>query len=154
GERAVALLTDAIANGYTNYRHIQTNPDLDPVRENPGFEALLRGGQVERRYTAVWHPVAGWTSQEAHGLEPAAHLARCREWVAQGYRPASFSVAAFPTAANAGGEPLLVAASVWHQSVVPDEQKEKLAKRQANAAVALLKMERPERVWPLLKQTP
>jgi len=35
-----------------------------------------------------------------------------------------------------------------------DEKREKLAKRQANAAVALLKMNQPEKVWPLLKRTP
>jgi serine/threonine protein kinase len=35
-----------------------------------------------------------------------------------------------------------------------DEKRDKLAKRQANAAVALLKMNRPEHVWPLLKRTP
>ena len=34
-----------------------------------------------------------------------------------------------------------------------DEKREKLAKRQANAAVALLKMNQPEKVWPLLKRT-
>ena len=34
------------------------------------------------------------------------------------------------------------------------DEKEKLAKRQANAAVALLKMDRPEKVWPLLKHSP
>ncbi len=32
--------------------------------------------------------------------------------------------------------------------------KEKLAKRQANAAVAMLKMNQPEKVWPLLKHSP
>jgi serine/threonine protein kinase/formylglycine-generating enzyme required for sulfatase activity len=36
----------------------------------------------------------------------------------------------------------------------PDDLKERLAKRQANAAVALLKMDWPEKVWPLLKHTP
>ena len=35
-----------------------------------------------------------------------------------------------------------------------DEAKEKLAKRQANAAVALLKMNQPDKVWPLLKHSP
>jgi serine/threonine protein kinase/formylglycine-generating enzyme required for sulfatase activity len=33
------------------------------------------------------------------------------------------------------------------------EQKEKLAKRQANAAVALLNVHRPDRIWPLLKHS-
>jgi serine/threonine protein kinase/formylglycine-generating enzyme required for sulfatase activity len=35
-----------------------------------------------------------------------------------------------------------------------DDLKEGFARRQANAAVALLKMGRPEKVWPLLKHTP
>jgi hypothetical protein len=35
-----------------------------------------------------------------------------------------------------------------------DERREKLAKRQANAAVALLRMNRPKKVWPLLKHSP
>src|SRR5207302_6441631 len=35
-----------------------------------------------------------------------------------------------------------------------DEKREKLAKRQVNAAVALLRMNQPAKVWPLLKHTP
>jgi formylglycine-generating enzyme required for sulfatase activity len=35
-----------------------------------------------------------------------------------------------------------------------DECREKLAKQQVNAAVALLRMNRPEKVWPLLKHSP
>jgi formylglycine-generating enzyme required for sulfatase activity len=35
-----------------------------------------------------------------------------------------------------------------------EDEKESLAKRQANAAVALLKMGKPEQVWPMLKHTP
>ncbi len=35
-----------------------------------------------------------------------------------------------------------------------DEKREKLAKRQANAAVALLRMNQPEKVWPLLRHSP
>jgi serine/threonine protein kinase/formylglycine-generating enzyme required for sulfatase activity len=35
-----------------------------------------------------------------------------------------------------------------------DEKREKLAKRKANAAVALLKMNQPAKVWPLLKHSP
>jgi eukaryotic-like serine/threonine-protein kinase len=35
-----------------------------------------------------------------------------------------------------------------------DDSREKLAKRQANAAVALLKMNQPGKVWPLLKHRP
>jgi formylglycine-generating enzyme required for sulfatase activity len=35
-----------------------------------------------------------------------------------------------------------------------DQTREKLAKRQANAAVALLRLGRPEKVWPLLRRNP
>ena len=35
-----------------------------------------------------------------------------------------------------------------------DDKRETLAKRQANAAVALLRMSQPEKVWPLLKHSP
>jgi serine/threonine protein kinase/formylglycine-generating enzyme required for sulfatase activity len=35
-----------------------------------------------------------------------------------------------------------------------DERREKLAKRQANAAVALLRMNQPQKIWPLLKHSP
>ena len=35
-----------------------------------------------------------------------------------------------------------------------EEAKEALAKRQANAAVALLKMNHAAKVWPLLKHSP
>jgi formylglycine-generating enzyme required for sulfatase activity len=37
---------------------------------------------------------------------------------------------------------------------IHEEVKEKLAKRQANAAVALLRMHKPAKVWPLLKHSP
>jgi formylglycine-generating enzyme required for sulfatase activity len=37
---------------------------------------------------------------------------------------------------------------------IHEEAKEKLAKRQANAAVALLRMHQPAKVWPLLKHKP
>jgi len=40
------------------------------------------------------------------------------------------------------------------ETVSGDGGKEKLAKRQANAAVALLKMNQPEKVWPLLQHSP
>jgi formylglycine-generating enzyme required for sulfatase activity len=43
---------------------------------------------------------------------------------------------------------------VWHRPVVPEADKERLARRQANAAVALLRLGRAEAVWPLLRHRP
>jgi formylglycine-generating enzyme required for sulfatase activity len=119
----------------------------------------------ERRYAVTNQASAALDQAMAQGADPAAHLARCRELQAQGYRPAALSVAAFPwpqaarlRAGEPAGEPPaateLPAASVWHRPVVGEEEKERLAKRLANAAVALLRLGRPERVWSLLRHTP
>ena len=146
-DRAVALLKDDVAAGHTDYLHMQTDPDLDPLREHPGFLDILKAGRLDRRYTAIWQSSTRFASAEVHGLDPAGHLARCRALMSEGYRPASFSVAEMGTGQQ-------VTASVWHRPILPEDEKETLAKRQANAAVALLKMGTPEKVWPLLKHSP
>jgi formylglycine-generating enzyme required for sulfatase activity len=116
----------------------------------------VRNGQalpLDRSYAAVWHDSAEWVSEEVHGLDPVRHLARCRELARQGYRPAAFSMAAF----GAGPVPVerpLLAASVWHRPVVPETAKETLARRQARAAVTLLRLEQAADVWPLLQHRP
>ncbi len=44
--------------------------------------------------------------------------------------------------------------SVWHRPLVPEEAKDRLARRQANAAVALLRLRREQNVWPILQHRP
>ena len=82
-----------------------------------------------------------------YGLDPAAHLQKCRELIAQGYRPVSWSVS------RTTPEGPLVTASVWHRPVVREEVKDRLAERQARAAVALVRMGKAEEVWPLLRHS-
>jgi serine/threonine protein kinase/formylglycine-generating enzyme required for sulfatase activity len=56
-----------------------------------------------------------------------------------------------------GGLPLLtdeIATQLPDDMAGSDDKREALAKRQANAAVALLRMNRAEKVWPLLKHNP
>jgi formylglycine-generating enzyme required for sulfatase activity len=144
-DRAVALLQEALASGFSDWLWMQTIADLDPIRQDPRYLALLDRAKLDRQYVAVWHANARFTSTELHGLAPGAHLARCRQLLADNYRPVSLSVTETRT-----GEPL-VTASVWQRPVVPDEEKEHLAKRQATAAVALLRLGQGEKVWPLLK---
>ena len=99
-------------------------------------------------FSAVCHDVPEWVSEEAHGLEPAAHRMRWRELAAQGYRPAAVTVTSL------GETSRLLAGSVWHCPVVAEAAKDALARRQAQAAVALLQLGAPERVWPLLEHRP
>ena len=44
--------------------------------------------------------------------------------------------------------------SVWHRPLVPEDPKDRLARRQANAAVALLRLGREQKVWPILQHRP
>ena len=63
----------------------------------------------------------------------------------------------FPKFKEQGEKGLAVLSSEIDRKLPPDakdETKEKLAKRQVNAAVALLKMDQSEKVWPLLKHSP
>ena len=46
-----------------------------------------------------------------------------------------------------------VTASVWHRPVITEEAKDRLAERQARAAVALVRMGKAEEVWPLLRHS-
>lgn len=147
-ERALNLLQTAIAKGYQNYDQLQSNANLDALRGRPDFAALLEAGKLNRHYAAIWHPVPGLTSKEVHGLSPSEHLARCQQLIAEGYRPVSFSAAAVQN------QTVPVTASVWQRPIVPDEQVEQLALRQAKAAVALLKLNQEQLVWPLLQHRP
>ncbi|MHB1425376.1 MAG: protein kinase domain-containing protein [Gemmataceae bacterium] len=146
-DRAIALLQQAIAQGYSNFLDMESDADLDPIRRRAGYKELLKVAGLERRYTAVWHPNPSLSSAERHGSGPAEHLASCQSLIAQGYRPVSVSVVEIEVGRQ-------TAASVWHRPLFGEDDKEALAKRQANAAVALLRMKQPEKVWPLLKHRP
>jgi hypothetical protein len=127
---------------------VQISKAPAPLRVPAEFLPLLSAAGVERRYTALWHPSPLWTSTEVHGLDPADHLARCNSLLAQGYRPASISAIEIEA-----GKPL-VTASVWQRPLVAEGDKEQLAKRQAAAAIALLRLGRADSVWPLLRHSP
>jgi formylglycine-generating enzyme required for sulfatase activity len=99
----------------------------------------------ERRYAGCFRAGPRFGYAVAFGLTPQEQVRRCRELAGEGYRPAALSVAAFPPPAAR-----LVTASVWHRPLVPEEVRERLARRQANAAAALLRLGRAECLWPLL----
>jgi formylglycine-generating enzyme required for sulfatase activity len=98
-------------------------------------------------FAAAWIDSATQVSAEVHGLSPADHLDRCRKLAEDGYRPAALTV-------TPDGSGRLLAGSVWQQPVVPEAKKDELAKRQAQAAAALLQLGVAGRVWPLLEFNP
>ena len=147
-ERAIHLLQTAIQNGYSDYNHMQEDADLDPIRDLPAFIEIMKVGHLDRSYAAVWAGDYLFEPSPLLGLNPTAHLQRCRELVAQGYRMVALSVAR----TSPGGLP--IAASVWHRPVITEETRDQLAERQARAAIALVRFGQANEVWPKLQHSP
>ncbi|MBI1913292.1 MAG: SUMF1/EgtB/PvdO family nonheme iron enzyme [Planctomycetes bacterium] len=105
------------------------------------------------RYAGTWQTSATLEHVTVQGLDPAAHLARCRELAVQGYRPTAISCLPSPPkrGRGVGGEGIRLTASVWHRPVPKRDDQEQLARRQATSAVTLLKLEAPEAAWPLYR---
>ena len=145
-ERAVTLLRDASEHGYIDHERLESDADLDPLRDLKEFTRLLESDGRGVSYTAVWNDSSWLESVVTHGLDPKTHLARCRELSADGYRIASIG-----TTWSNGNH---FSASVWHRPLVKEVDREALARRQANAAVAAVRMGDAARVWPLLEASP
>jgi formylglycine-generating enzyme required for sulfatase activity/tRNA A-37 threonylcarbamoyl transferase component Bud32 len=112
------------------------------------YREIASFAAAPRHYTSVWRDNTAREAKGLHGLSAEAHLARCRELIAQGYRPVALSLVALP------GEKTPLAASAWHRPVPPAHQRDSLARRQATAAATLVHLKEPEPVWPLLRHSP
>ena len=146
-ERCLQLIQEAIKNDDADFGRMDEDADLDPIRDNPGFAELMKRGHPDRRYAALWTSDASFEAVASFGLDPAVHLRKCRELIAQGYRPVSCSVS------RTTPDGPLVTASVWNRPMVSEEVKDQLAERQSRAAVALVRMGKAEEVWPLLRHS-
>jgi formylglycine-generating enzyme required for sulfatase activity/tetratricopeptide (TPR) repeat protein len=147
-ERSLQLLSEAVKNDDADFDRMDVDGDLDPIRENPAFAEIMKAGHPNRRYAAVWSSDAlKFESIPVYGLDPATHLQKCRELIAQGYRPVSSSV----THTTPAGP--LVSASVWHLPTIQEDVKDQLAERQARVAISLVRMSKAEEVWTLLRHS-
>ena len=144
-QRCLQLLQEAIKNDDADFGRMDEDPDLDPIRDTPEFAELMKRARPDRRYAALWTSDASFEAVASYELNPAVHLQKCRELIAGGYRPVSCSVSRTPAAGP------FVTASVWHRPMISEEVKDRLAERQARAAVALVRMGKAEEVWPLLR---
>ena len=101
-ERCLQLLREAIKNDDADFGKMDEDADLDPIRDDPAFAEIMKAGHPDRRYAAVWSSDASFEATSIYGLDPAAHLRKCRELIAQGYRPVSWSVEPDHTRGTAG----------------------------------------------------
>jgi formylglycine-generating enzyme required for sulfatase activity len=142
------LLLDIAVSGTSQPQAIRDQAQAALESEEKAVAEIMKAGRPDRRFASVWSSDARFEAIPIYGLDPAACLQKCRELAAQGYRPVSWSLAR----TTPGGP--LVAASVWHRPTVPEEAKDRLAERQARAAVALVRMGKAEEIWPLLRHSP
>jgi tetratricopeptide (TPR) repeat protein/serine/threonine protein kinase/formylglycine-generating enzyme required for sulfatase activity len=150
-DRAVELLAKRGAefagpNVLALRRELLTHWSFTPIRDHPRMPEVLKS--LDRRYSAAFSSGSEAQSRSLHGFDPTQHLAHCRELAAEGYRPVAID-ACLQAASSLPG-----AASVWHKRLVTDAQRDALVRRQAAAAVALLRLGHAEKLWPLLRHTP
>ena len=141
------MLKEGVRDNDLSFALLDDSLDLDPLRDDPAFARLLDAGHPERRFAGVWSTEARFEAASLDALDPAEHLRRGRELAALGYRPVAWSVGR----TSPEGPPL--SASVWHRPLVASEAKDRLAERQARAAVALVRLGKAESVWPLLRHS-
>ncbi len=146
-ERCLQLLREAVKNDDADFGRMDDDADFDPIRDDPVFAEIMKDGHGDRRYAAVWSSDAKFEATSIHGLDSASQLQKYRDLIAQGYRPVSWSVS------QPSAEGLLVATSVWHRPTVQEDIKDRLAERQARAAIALVRMGKAEEVFPLLRHS-
>jgi len=99
-------------------------------------------------YAAVWCNGGTMESETLTRIDHHEHLDRCQDLLDRDFRPVSISLVLDEQTDD------LVAASVWHRPIVSDDAKDKLASRQANAVIALMRLGSAESLWPLLQSSP
>ncbi len=59
-------------------------PTSIPLRDLPAFAEIMKPGHLDRSYAAVWTGDFQFEASPIFGLDPTAHLQRCRELGSQG----------------------------------------------------------------------
>ncbi len=111
------------------------------VRLNPAGEL-----ESELTWAAVWWNGGALESRTLSRVDLKTHLKKAEELADEAFRPVSISVVD-----DVDGP---VAASVWHRPHVTEDEQDRIAGRQANAVIALLRLGETESLWPLLESRP
>ncbi len=124
---------------------LRSDSEFVPLAHLPEFEALMQGSQVG----PFAHVLTSETSVEST-VTNAAYFCPPESLQAMmkvGWKPAAVCVA--PADAPDAGSVTIV----WQRPIAGDEQRENLAVRQTQAAIALLRLGEPDTVWPLLRHS-
>jgi formylglycine-generating enzyme required for sulfatase activity len=94
--------------------------------------------------SAVWWDGADYESKVVTAKSTDEHLEHGRQLAAEGFRPVSISL-------DSTVDGAVLAASVWHRPLPRTADLDQLAREQANAAIALLHLDRAGPVWAHMK---
>jgi serine/threonine protein kinase/formylglycine-generating enzyme required for sulfatase activity len=145
-DRSFELLKEAIAQGFDPMGNFHFDRDLEGLLEDhAGFREFTSRLPVQPRYVSLQASSPDRIASETHGLAPEEHHTRCRELADAKFRPVAIGVAS-----RGEGQPL-VTVSAWQRPILTEEDRDEFALRQARAAVALLRIDEPDSVWPLLR---
>jgi formylglycine-generating enzyme required for sulfatase activity len=141
--RALALLREAERAGALEIGEVAALPEFDSLRALPEFTAIIDAGKLGYAYGGVWVPDARIESRALVDLSIADQQAQARQLAGDGWRMVSISVA--------GPEESV---AVWQRPVVGEDEKDRLAWRQARALVVLAQLLGRDALWPPLRLTP
>src|SRR5262249_3185992 len=91
-ERALGLVR-GLSMGEKPATDLLSDGDLASLRGRTVFREQVARAGLDKRYAGVWQTDTTVEGEGPHGLSSEAHLERCRELAAKGYRPAALSVA-------------------------------------------------------------
>jgi len=151
--QAMDLLRRVAAQG-TYADRLPTDPDLEALRGRDDFRRLLNPPADKLSLAAVWTATSESEMESAAkvGLTWTEHAMMCQKMLEEGYRPSAVSVS--EVAAEDLTSLLPLVSSVWVRPASIVAVEEASARRRANAAVALLRLDAPDHVWPMLKHAP
>ncbi|HQZ65500.1 MAG TPA: SUMF1/EgtB/PvdO family nonheme iron enzyme, partial [Planctomycetaceae bacterium] len=165
-DQTIELLQQMVANGYKNVQQLKGDAEFVSLHADPRFLALLETMEASAKYAALWRADVEFESKLLAAVPMTSVVEQLKPLLEAGWRP--FAIAVDPnvlltlrredeTRANITAERdehNQVCSIVLHRPLIPDTAKEQLALQQSAAATALLRLNAPGKVWPLLQDQP
>lgn len=152
--QAIDILEDLIARGYTDISHLENDIDLVALHDQPRFLDLIETISPSLPMAGVWSVNTQIETQVIPG-QPAYSN---RSWIdpqeistlaAENWRP--LAIAATDWGTPQSETPAPYASIILERPLIPDDEKERLAKKQALAAIALYQMGSKDWIWRLFQ---
>jgi formylglycine-generating enzyme required for sulfatase activity len=159
-QHAMELLRKSVGQGYSSVAKLKADVDFVSLLLDGQFLAFLADQEPPAAYAAVWHADVEFESKLLNGVPVNKVVEELKPLLDQGYRPFAIvgvndgwrlkqqgkedSPATAITISNSAATRI-----VLHRPVITDNAKEQHAVRQAAAAIALLRLNATETVWPL-----